>query len=480
MKNIAARYGVKVPTDVLALYQKKDGEREGAHPWRFHTVAEMLALPLDEWLRHSPEAAWIGRLGGLLPLVTNDNSDLLVVHCGGPLDGRLSLVLHDDPAIRLAFRSLRSFLSARRDMSFGDTNVATFDYRAQEPPRPTAAARKADETAATALERALAAHPDDGARDWVAANVALLRPQVTSGRAAELWPYNGFIAQMIVGPGCLVTTRGSSNEAMLWDSRSGKPRPVAIAAKRDHWTSVALSEDRKALHAVVDGVAYEWPLDQKTAKKRRLGPATGATEILGSRNGRLIALSRADSSVVQVWKNDKLEREIAAQFYTLGDVVLSRDGTRATIVIRNQRKPQLWVVDLHAGKKKWQLALDAEGCCATWSDGDAAVAYGTADGAIGVVDAKTGKKRVAIAANTTGDAISSVMFGPDNTLWATCESDDTLRTFSITSRKELAQVQLARPTILAQAPEGLLYVALNFGGIARFRVDARGALARVR
>jgi len=26
----------------------------------------------------------------------------------------------------------------------------------------------------------------------------------------------------------------------------------------------------------------------------------------------------------------------------------------------------------------------------------------------------------------------------------------------------------------------LLYVALNFGGIARFRIDARGALARVR
>jgi hypothetical protein len=103
-----------VPANVEALFEKHDGEEKLLGGWRLHTSKELLELNWEDgWLDQRSAGAYVRRLGGLLPLYTNDNSDIIVLHCGGPLDGRLSYLPHDEDSITLVFHSLAGFLSAR-------------------------------------------------------------------------------------------------------------------------------------------------------------------------------------------------------------------------------------------------------------------------------------------------------------------------------------------------------------------------------
>ncbi len=111
---IAKRYGVEVPAAVKALYETSDGESKLRGGWRLHSSAELLELNWEDgWLDHKSAGSYVRSLGGLLPLYTNDNSDLLVLHCGGPLDGRLSYFPHDDGSITIVCHSVATFEAER-------------------------------------------------------------------------------------------------------------------------------------------------------------------------------------------------------------------------------------------------------------------------------------------------------------------------------------------------------------------------------
>lgn len=111
---IAKRYGVEVPACVKALYETSDGESTLRGGWRLHSAAELLELNWEDgWLDHKSAGSYVRSLGGLLPLYTNDNSNLIVLHCGGPLDGRLSYFGHDDGNISLVCHSVATFEAER-------------------------------------------------------------------------------------------------------------------------------------------------------------------------------------------------------------------------------------------------------------------------------------------------------------------------------------------------------------------------------
>jgi hypothetical protein len=140
-------YGAKFPADLAQIYAARDGETSSPSGWRLQTLEEMRDCGMKDMLDHG-EGEYVLSLGPVLPILTNDQSDLLVVQTAGPLAGRLLFVMHDCGDIFLAFRSLASFLAAREQRRYesveGDTDW--FDYN------DSASATEADKQAAVQLK----------------------------------------------------------------------------------------------------------------------------------------------------------------------------------------------------------------------------------------------------------------------------------------------------------------------------------------
>lgn len=234
------KYRATFPKPLLDFYAKHaKGEKEGAHRWRFHSLNELAKLDFDGgWVKGSPEAPFVTSLGGVLPILTNDNSDLLVLHCDGPLDGRLSLMLHDDSSIALAFSSLDSFLKARKAGAFEDGDLDGFDYVADEPRKADSKTTKADAEAAKLLQKALAKsdYADDAA-DYVERNVLLLsrkkpkKPPTEKSKKVPDWAWHH---PKKSGPNPRVeeAARAGKLEDLAWESITD---PDIIAAIDAAW-----------------------------------------------------------------------------------------------------------------------------------------------------------------------------------------------------------------------------------------------------
>lgn len=114
--SVEKRYNLKIPAAVAALYEKQNGETALRGGWRLQSTAELLELNWEDgWLDHKTAGPYVLSLGGLLPLYTNDNSDLIVLHVGGPLDGRLSYCPHDDSSLTLVAHSISTFEEMRTE-----------------------------------------------------------------------------------------------------------------------------------------------------------------------------------------------------------------------------------------------------------------------------------------------------------------------------------------------------------------------------
>lgn len=111
---VEARYGVAVPEAVKTTYGETDGERALVGGWRRHSIAELLELNWEDgWLNNKTAGEYAKTLGGLLPLYTNDGSDLLVLHCAGPLEGRLVYCSHQDSDLFIVAHSVKTFEAER-------------------------------------------------------------------------------------------------------------------------------------------------------------------------------------------------------------------------------------------------------------------------------------------------------------------------------------------------------------------------------
>jgi hypothetical protein len=129
IEDLEKAYGAKFPPDLARLYATTNGETSSPAGWRFNTLEEMGDCGLKDMLDHG-EGEYVLSLGPVLPILTNDASDLLVLQTTGPLEGHLLFVMHDCGDIFLAFRSLSSFLAAREQGRYknAEGDRGWFDY----------------------------------------------------------------------------------------------------------------------------------------------------------------------------------------------------------------------------------------------------------------------------------------------------------------------------------------------------------------
>jgi hypothetical protein len=148
IRDLEKEYGAKFPPQLAQLYATTDGETSSPAGWRFNTLAEMGDCGMKDMLDHG-EGEYVLSLGPVLPILTNDQSDLLVLQTAGPLEGHLLFVMHDCGDIFLAFRSVSSFLAAREQQRYknAEGDRGWFDYnetsKATEADKQTAARLKA-------------------------------------------------------------------------------------------------------------------------------------------------------------------------------------------------------------------------------------------------------------------------------------------------------------------------------------------------
>lgn len=162
IEDIEKQFGAKFPVELSQLYATKDGEASSPAGWRFNSLEEMECSGLGDMLANG-EGEYVARLGPMLPILTNDQCDLLVLQTAGPLAGHLLFVMHDCGDIFLAFRSLPSFLAARDQERYknaeGDTGW--FDYHHKSK------ATEADKQTAARLKQCHKTHEyAEGGRDF--------------------------------------------------------------------------------------------------------------------------------------------------------------------------------------------------------------------------------------------------------------------------------------------------------------------------
>ena len=109
----------------------------------------------------------------------------------------------------------------------------------------------------------------------------------------------------------------------------------------------------------------------------------------------------------------------------------------------------------------------------------ARVACVTFEGALHVFDWKSGAE-LAKVPRAHDDRLDSVAWTIDGKHIVTCsEFDNTLRLFDASGKTLDVRRELPRPARLAVGPDGVVYVAIAYQRIARFRV-AKGAFVEER
>lgn len=112
---VRERFGAELPEGVCVLWSASDGLTLGQFEGELLGAASVLELlSQDRWPEHF-------RAGGLLPLLSDGQSNYVVAHLGGPLVPRLSYLPKDDgPTI--VYRNVPSLLTdLRRGLESGET-----------------------------------------------------------------------------------------------------------------------------------------------------------------------------------------------------------------------------------------------------------------------------------------------------------------------------------------------------------------------
>ncbi|APR87025.1 hypothetical protein A7982_12374 [Minicystis rosea] len=484
---VEKRYKVTLSPEVRALYEKADGERAGSKPWRLQSTAELLEMDLDEgWLDHAQEAPFLKSLGGLLPLYTNDGSDLLVLHVGGPLDGRLSLLLHDDPSITLAFRSVETFLKKRRANAFADGELEGFDYDYQEPKPAKGAAKRADEEAAAALEKAFEAFADrEGAAELVTTAAAVLRGEAPEDAAAAamppLWPYKQFIDTMVFAQGNLFASVALSSAIEEWSFATGAAAPpIPTPGERKVAAAFVVASDEQALLMAAKGALWRFPITGGKRTRSKVFDLLPTSGRIGAHlpDGRVLVIDETQSKL-QVWsEKGELTKEINSKLDVVEALVVSADGK--LVFARAYSEPSLMRIDLERGKSTVFAATkkDTTLSAATLTPDEQHLVLGSYEGAMQVLEVSGGKPVTTIAA-AHGGSITGIVVTRKGVIVSVSEFDDTIRTFSA-SGEPLSRIDLERPARVAVDPNDRIYVAFAYRGIGRYDVDDAGVLQPVK
>lgn len=484
LPEVERRYACKLPAAVKALYEKRDGERAGSAPWRLQSTAELLEIDLDEaYLDHSDDGKVLKKLGPLVPLFTNDGSDLLVLHVGGPLDGRLSLVLHDDSSIVPAFRSVESFLKKRQAKAFEDGELENFDYVAGDPKPAKGAAKADDERAAAALEKALArAKKGSHAAEFAAETARLLRGEPLAEDTSAfptIWPHKEFISKMRFTKTSVFATVTHSTKIEEWSLETGKPGPgVKTKRKKKDTARFALVPDGSGLFEISEGALWKWTTEGKRARTK-VFDVSPSSDYVGAvlADGRLLIVD--EGSDLQIWSAaGKLEGALVSELNYVHDVIVGPGGKPVLLV--GLYEADIMRVDL-AKKQSVPFAKARETINAASQCGPAHFVYAYGEGAESgfcVADITTGKVQRDVRRAHDG-RITGIAMTPSGFVVTASEFDNSIRTFDAKG-KPVGRVDLERPAVVDVGPGGRVYVAFAYRGIGRYDIDAKGALTPVR
>lgn len=443
---IEARYQLTFPAGVAALYERTDGEAPGAFAWRLHSLAELAELELDSgWLAHSDDGAFIKAIGGVLPLFTNDGSDLLVLHVGGPLDGRLSLVRHDDSSIDVAFRSVESALAHRDAPDYASTERTADDLAAADQLVAVAQAKRTGALYADRNARALRNQPEVAPTYW---------------RTPRLAHRLLFIREQ------LIASQKGSGEILSWDLVINTHAAVATAAN-----STAL------IHDAGDGAHVRWSIGDTVWQ---LAPGLAPTRAFAIPATHKLVASTASHVLVVTAEGDLAVRLIAADGASTEHAIAGDDLVYAFLVGEDLIYTTTRTVErlsLPTGNRVTLAEVPTRIYIARISIADQRLALGLDDGGLVVVDLRN--NAIAAINPTAHDGIITGMaLLPDGRIATGSSFDDSLRVHD-GQLATLSRTVLARPSALVADPRGRLYVAFPYLGIARFDVTADGALAPV-
>ncbi len=449
---VGKKYKLDIPPQVAALYAKRDGERAGEFTWRLHTLAEMMNLDLDDgWLNHSDDGAFVKTLGGVLPLITNDSSDLLVLHVGGPLDGYLSLVAHDTSDIDLAHANLDAFLADRN--SFDTMGPQT---------KPTAA----DLKAASALQ-AKAVELRRG-EVYAERNARLLRREAQI-QEPQYWAASGLPHRLLVVGEHLIASIVDDPVVDVFD-KSGKRQ--SVQSKNSGTPYIVGSADQPAAYYAAEDTAWRLTTD---GKQSRLFTREGLGEIVSSITGHLLTCSTesSDTTEVRIWDSASGELVQRVDLGVEGLYFFLALDRASVVVVSASDVRRVLVAD---GKSTTLASLD-DICIARISATHDRICLISETGTLHVVDLKKGK----VLGNNpeAHDGSPAGMAILDNGSVVTCSSIDNSIRVHDPRAKTLSRRIAERPAALCRGENNRIYVGFPYRGVARYDVDSSGVLSSV-
>lgn len=480
LADVATLFGVTLPEAMTDLYARADGEKPGSHRWRLLRLEEYFGVDYEEaYFEAYPEAMLLKRFGALVPLFTNDGSDLLVLHVGGPLDGRLSLVLHDDTHVPLAFRSIASLLKKRKANAFRDGDLESFDYRRTEPKRAKGDMQEADDRAAEALEQAFAKLDDagEGDADLVAATARLLRcevePEDTSA-FPTIWPEKHFVDRVLFTGDLAFGELIQSSSLICW-SRTGEATKVTTPLRGKDTAYVCLGPDGDALFMVAKQELWRIATNGKFVRKKLFAVGPRSERVWGVVDGCFLVANR--DSEIEVWTPaGELRATIPTSLDGVDDVLVSHDGK--TIFAVPWTGDALARVDLAARTATKVDTATAPIECAGSSPDGTLVAIADEAGAITVVDARSGKTLRSIAA-AHDDRPTGIVINDAGVVVSVSELDDSIRSFDAKGTP-VERIDLKRPARVSLGLDGRAYVSFAYRGVGRYDIDDAARLEPVR
>lgn len=295
------------------------------------------------------------------------------------------------------------------------------------------------------------------------------------------WQVRPFVECFAFLPGRrMLTGHALTNEILEWDLDSGQVVKVRRKGRKsgDGTNSLAVSPD--GLHFLSEGqdhVLRVWAIDQD-------GPIR---ELTGHRNPLNVlaylddhrAISGGNDGMLRIWDLEAgtCVRAMNHRDHVVGIAVTPDRRTAWTGGWDGVNVVRRW--DLTTGAHIDDVATFREPCSGmALSPDGTAVACVTYGGALHVLDAATGAPRVTHE-QAHDDRIDAVSWSGDGAYIATIsEFDQTIRLFRRDGAACSVIRDMPRPARGVFGPDGLLYVAIAYQGIARYRISADHTLVQ--
>lgn len=308
------------------------------------------------------------------------------------------------------------------------------------------------------------------------------------------WAVDVFTHAIAFVPGAkrMLSGHALSNEILEWDLDTGN---VVVTRRKgrkskDGVNGIAVRADGKQFIAVdQSGMAGSmsfvrvWPLGAKNTKEPELelighkGPVASCAylpdgrALTGGRDGtlRLWDLAEGGQQIHEMQHDDQIVA-----------LVIAPDGkSAATGGFDHVTDVKRW--DLEKGEQSGVVATFDSPCVAMQlSPEGKRLACMTHAGALHVVDWASGKPLVEVKKAHEDSGQSAVTWSPDGALLVSVSQfDETVRVWRAEDGAPLHSEKLARPNMGAFGPDGILYVALAYERISRWRLDGSGSGALI-